>query len=247
MAYSSYRLRRLHRFLGVSVGIQLLMWTISGLYFSWVDLDVVHGDPQKKAPAPLLAHSSDSLCSPSLVLLSLQRDMGTVEVKDLRLINILQKNYWQVTFVSDADAEKQHRLADAKTGAFRPALSEAEAIELAKNAFNGEGTVVKTEYLTQMGAHHEFRENPLPAYAVYFEHPTNTTIYVSAELGTVQKYRNTAWRIFDFLWMFHTMDYRSRDDINNWVLRIFSILGLLTVGSGFVLFGLTVRRKPAVV
>jgi hypothetical protein len=42
------------------------------------------------------------------------------------------------------------------------------------------------------------------------------------------------------------MDYAGRDDFNNVVLRAFSVLGLVTVGSGFVLFGLTspaVRRR----
>ena len=73
----------------------------------------------------------------------------------------------------------------------------------------------------------------------------NTTVYVSAELGTVQTYRNNQWRVFDFLWMLHVMDYQNRDNINNWLLRLFSVIGLITIASGFLLFGLTqkVSRK----
>ena len=57
------------------------------------------------------------------------------------------------------------------------------------------------EYLTTTNGHHEYREQPLPAFAITFEHPTNTTVYVSSALGTVQKFRNNKWRIFDFLWI----------------------------------------------
>jgi hypothetical protein len=70
-------------------------------------------------------------------------------------------------------------------------------------------------------------------------------VYVSSQLGTFQAVRHNQWRAFDFLWMLHTMDYKSRDDINNWLLRGFSIFGLLTVLSGFLLYFIsssTVRR-----
>ncbi|MEY2836374.1 MAG: hypothetical protein RLZZ557_2036, partial [Bacteroidota bacterium] len=81
----------------------------------------------------------------------------------------------------------------------------------------------------------------LPAYAVTFSHPSRTTVYVSSELGTVQKFRNDKWRVFDFLWMLHTMDYESRDEIGNMLLRIFSIFGLVTVISGFMLFFISAK------
>lgn len=244
MAHYSYRLRRLHRFLGITVGIQLLFWTLSGLYFSWSDLDSVHGDPQKNGPVPL--PSRDSLASPSSALANLRQTEGDFDLTELRLVQILGKPCWQITFVPTAHREhgmKMTRLADAQTDALRPPLSEKEAVEMAKAAFNGSPEIQKVEYLTETNGHHEFRESPLPAFAVHFEHPTRTAVYVSAELGTVQKFRNDSWRIFDLLWMFHTMDYRTRDDINNWVLRAFSVLGLLTVASGFTLFFVTIKRK----
>jgi len=36
--------------------------------------------------------------------------------------------------------------------------------------------------------------------------------------------------------MTHTMDYEGRDDFNNTILRVFSLLGLITVFSGFLLW-----------
>ena len=36
---TAIRIRKTHRYLGLFLGIQFLMWTISGLYFSWTDID----------------------------------------------------------------------------------------------------------------------------------------------------------------------------------------------------------------
>jgi hypothetical protein len=101
------------------------------------------------------------------------------------------------------------------------------------------------EYLTKVSAHHEYRENPLPAYAIHIASANRTTVFVAAEWGTVQKFRNRSWRIFDWLWMLHTMDYQGRDHFGNVLLKLFSGLGLLTIGSGLVLYyrsSSTVRR-----
>ena len=37
-------IRKTHRYLGLFIGIQFLGWTISGIYFSWNNIDNVHGD-----------------------------------------------------------------------------------------------------------------------------------------------------------------------------------------------------------
>ena len=121
------------------------------------------------------------------------------------------------------------QLADARTGQLRPPLTEAEAVQVASRRFNGEPIVEEVELLTETNGHHEYREQPLPAYAVTFASPGNTTVYVSAQLGTVQKYRNNKWRVFDFLWMLHTMDYQTRDHLGNWLLRAVSILSLIHI------------------
>ena len=107
---------------------------------------------------------------------------------------------------------------------------------MAKQQYNGEPKVKSVELLKDVNGHHEYRESPLPAVAVTFEKPMSTTVYVATEMGIVTKYRNDKWRIFDFLWMLHTMDFQSRDNIGNVLLRAFSIFGILTIFSGFTLF-----------
>lgn len=141
-----------------------------------------------------------------------------------------------------------NHLADATTGTLREPLTKDEAVAVAAQHFNGTPEVLVVEHLSTTDKHHEYREQPLPAYAITFKHPNNTTVYVASELGTVQKFRNKPWRIFDFLWMLHTMDYEGRDNFGNLLLRIFSIFGLVTVLSGFVLFFISskfLRKRKA--
>ena len=40
-------IRKTHRYLGLVIGIQFLLWTLGGLYFSWSDIDEIHGDYNK--------------------------------------------------------------------------------------------------------------------------------------------------------------------------------------------------------
>ena len=235
----NYRIRRIHRYLGVLLGIQFLFWTIGGLYFSWSNMDEIHGDFQKKAPPQYRADMA--FVSPSVALKSLKSKVEVDSILNVALIDVLGKPTYRIEFLHGGH-HKMYQLADAQTGALRDPLSIEEATALAKQQFNGEPIVKSVALLENVDGHHEYRESPLPALAVTFEHPTSTTVYVATEMGIVTKYRNTKWRIFDFLWMLHTMDYQSRDNIGNWLLRAFSIFGLVTIASGFTLYFVSSKR-----
>ena len=235
----NYRIRRIHRYLGVLLGIQFLFWTIGGLYFSWSNMDEIHGDFQKKAPPQYRADLA--FVSPSIALLNLKNKVKIDSILNIALIDVLGKPTYRIEFLHGGH-HKMFQLADAQTGALRDPLSMEEATALAKQQFNGDPKVKSIEAIKEVNGHHEYRENPLPAVAVTFEKPIETTVYVATELGIVTKYRNDKWRIFDFLWMLHTMDYQSRDNIGNWLLRAFSVFGLFTIFSGFTLFFVSSRR-----
>jgi hypothetical protein len=212
-------------------------------------MDEIHGDFQKKN-APLLS-SDISLVSPTMVFDTIKKVHQIDSIVSIQLIEILGKPFCQVRCISAIQNETNHEhnmqainhLANAETGQLRRPLTKEEAVDVAKMRFNGEPKIKSVEYLTVANGHHEYRESPLPAYAITFEHPSKTTVYVASKLGTVQKFRNNKWRIFDFLWMMHTMDYESRDHIGNWLLRAFSIFGLVSVLSGFALFFVNIKRR----
>ena len=235
-----YFIRKTHRYLGVILGVQFLFWTIGGLYFSWSDMDEIHGDHHKAIVSPL--ESDIKMVNPQDIIQKIKKRDSIKYILDIRLIQILDQPVYQIIYKGEENDDKKIQLAQANTGELRNALSKEEAIKVAQKSFYTDAMVSQVEYLTNTSKHHEYRENPLPAFAVKFEHPSNTTVYVSSELGTVQKFRNDKWRIFDFLWMMHTMDYQGRDNITNWLLRAFSIFGLMTIASGFVLFFVSCKK-----
>lgn len=232
-----YYIRKSHRYLGVLLGIQFLFWTIGGLYFSWTNLDEIHGDLNRK-PVPRLK-GSIRMISPDSVLK--QEEYAVDSIHSVQMVTILQKPYWSIRYFSGK--EMRTVLADAGTGVLRGDVEKEEAIRIARESFAGDPQVKSVEYITSTRGHHEYRAKPLPTWAVTFDHPSNTTVYVSADHGRIESFRNNQWRVFDFLWMMHTMDYRERDNINNWLLRAFSLFGLLTILSGFALYWVSRKRK----
>ena len=240
-----YYIRKAHRFLGIILGVQFLFWTISGMYFSWSNMDEIHGDFEKKSAA--LIPVTFQMASPSIILENIVAE-GADSIVSLQVVNIDGDPVYQVRYIDNEAEHHSHsrkvkvQLADAQTGRLIPPLSKEQSIALAISRFNGSEPVRDVAYLESTGGHHEYRASPLPAYAITFNNDANTTVYVASELGTVQSFRNEKWRIFDFLWMTHTMDYQSRDNISNYLLRIFSVFGLITVLSGFALYFISSRR-----
>ncbi|MEO5599387.1 MAG: PepSY domain-containing protein [Cyclobacteriaceae bacterium] len=236
-------IRKVHRYLGLFIGIQFLAWTISGLYFSWNDIDSVHGDDMRKSPQYLSADLD--IVSPTGVIEKLQQSQQVDSIHSIHLIRLLNKPVYQVAYFFDSHGggmhpHTQHALADAITGELRSPLTKDEAILVANENVVDGAKVESIELLQETDSHHEYRERPLPAYAINFQN-SDCTVYISTQLGTFQSIRHNQWRAFDFLWMFHTMDYAGRDNFNNWLLKTFSLFGLFTVISGFVLFIISSR------
>lgn len=218
-----------------------MLWTAGGLYFSWTSIDAVHGDHLVSRP-PLLSGSTP-VVSPAMAIAEIRRSNHVDSLVSLELTSILGRPVYRIGYTETVGGAQVHRqqLADAVSGALLPPVGREAAIEIARRALAAAGVraaIRAADLVTEanVGGHHEYRGQPLPAWAVSFEHPEAVTAYVPTEVGRVVRVRNDRWRTFDFLWMLHTMDYRGRDDINNVVLRAFSILGLTTVFSGFLLF-----------
>jgi hypothetical protein len=81
----------------------------------------------------------------------------------------------------------------------------------------------------------EIAFRPLPLWRIDFFGVNSPTLYVSSTNGEIVTVRQNTWRIFDALWRLHIMDYYEGEDINNWLLNIFSVSGFLAALSGLVL------------
>lgn len=252
--------RRAHRWLGVLIGVQFLLWTLGGVYFSWTRIAEIRGDDRLRRSTTSAAAAAPNLggatVTPRAALGAFAERSGGKPAVSIRFVEALGESFYEIAYNEGgggAHEEEEHHgrrlaLVSASTGSIRAPFDEREARTIASAALTGADEIVSTAYLTadDVGAHHEYREKPLPAWALTLA--DGSTVYVAADNGQVQNIRGTGWRAYDFLWMLHTMGYADRDDFNNYVLRIFSLLGLATVGTGFLLFAVsskTLRRLVA--
>lgn len=215
---TAIKIRKTHRYLGLFLGIQFLFWTISGMYFSWTNIDDIHGDQFRNMEyRPKAFHN---LISPSEI--NVVEGIKTIELRDLGNVPY----YWV----------NNSQLVNAIDGKAKKSITEKEALYIAKNYMKEGLKVTTVEKITEVGKHHEYRERLLPAFMISYVNEDALKAYVSIRDGKFQTVRHRSWRWFDFLWMTHTMDYESRDNFNTLVLRSFSLLGLITVLSGFLLW-----------
>ena len=122
-------------------------------------------------------------------------------------------------------------------------IDEAQARAIAR-ADRAEQPEVSRVTLITGHAPVEFRGRDLPAWRVELAGAGNTHVYIDQSTGVIAARRNDAWRRFDFFWMLHTMDYSGRDDFNTPWLIGFSVLGLLSVCSGWAIWLFRLVRRP---
>lgn len=229
----NFYIRKVHRYLGVFIGIQFLLWTLGGLYFSWTVLDEIHGDHlrhEAAMPDPSL------FTMPPHEAIASQANGEAADLTKFRMVAVMGEPYYSITYGKGPKARAV--LVHAANGQVRDPINEHEAKQIATGMMHQPSEVSAVEFVSQevISGHHEYREKPLPAWAITLNHSESATVYVGANDGQVHAVRTNSWRAFDFLWMLHTMDFSGRDNINNYVLRAFSILGILTVMSGFLLY-----------
>ncbi|MCF6318408.1 MAG: PepSY domain-containing protein [Proteobacteria bacterium] len=225
-------LRKIHRYVALLVSLQLLAWTIGGIWFSWNDIEDIRGNHLRNADQPELAQPLVS----TQVALNKLSDFEKLE--SIQVINFLNQPAYRIQY-----NEGKTALVNAITGEIIPEISKQQAIDIAKQNTNFEAEIESIELITETGKHHEYRGGTKPAWAITYDYSSSPTFYISTELGTLTSVRHTSWRIFDFFWMLHTMDYIGRDDFGNWLIKIFSLIALATAISGIVLFFISRRKK----
>jgi hypothetical protein len=227
-----FSLRKAHRYLATLLGVQLLAWILGGVYFSWTELSWIRGESLKRSP-PSHSQAVDwRRLSSVLENLEAQQPIEQIEVFPLLGKAALRLKLRNGSFL----------LLSAE-GQILPPLDRTQAVALAKEAFRSPAEVQAIEYLTAVPPGHEYRGKPLPAWAIRFAHSWHPTVYVAAERAEVTAIRHDGWRVFDFLWMLHTLDFQGRDDFNNPWLRVISLLALAMVASGYLVFVTTHAQR----
>jgi hypothetical protein len=220
--------RRAHKWIGLVIGVQALLWMLSGVYMTAISLEVIHGDH--------LAHVADA---------PLERQAQLLDVSQLAHIRPGFESFKLKRFlgreVYELKGDGKASLVDARTGEMLSPLPRDQVVARAKDIYQGEAEIREVTWITQ--APQEVAKRPVPMWAVRFDDRANTTLYFSPDTGDLLARRHDLWRWFDFLWMFHIMDYDQRTDVNNALLRVAAGVGLVFALSGAWLVFYSFRRR----
>ncbi|MDC0393150.1 PepSY domain-containing protein [Gammaproteobacteria bacterium] len=194
-----FSIRKIHRYLSIFIAVQLLLWTISGIYFAFNKIEMVRGE-QYRLPLEI----------------------------EYRIF----KRLGQEIIETNDNGVKTYSTHPENSAV--NILSAEEAMTIAKETTSLNPVSVSLIEKAERGV--EYRGRRLPIYKVSTDTDDGINIYVDSMTGDIAAIRSDSWRAWDLLWALHIMDYQDRDNINNILLKIFSVLALISSITGIILF-----------
>lgn len=226
--------RTLHKWLGLIVGLQLLIWLATGLYMVVVNIDFIHGDP-------LVKNMQQSVVVPDTRSLGLAGLRARYKgITQIALKPVMGKTFYVIT-----TAEARY-LVDPTSGALKSPLNEATAKEVARYHFAGSEPVINASLITS-DPPMEIQTRGLPLWRIDFDDRFASSFYIDPYDGSLVTRRHQYWRIFDFMWMLHIMDYEDRSDAHNLLLITAQATGLTFAITGLWLlfYSFSGRRRKS--
>jgi len=223
-------LKKLHKWVGLLIGIQVLLWLLSGLVMSLLDPAKVSGqqwalqieqEAQALPRGPL--REPDQLTAEQL--------SGAVSIQ-LQMIRGL------ATYrIRRADGVTLVNATDGSVIRFDQQYAEILALQ----DFIGAGEIISIQ--SGVAPDRETRARSGPYWRVDFSDKVYTSLYISATTGEILDRRNSYWRVFDFFWMLHIMDYAGRQNFNNTLIIVVALIAIWLGLSGFLLLFGSFTRK----
>ncbi len=213
-------IRAIHKYFSLIVSIQLLLWTVSGIFFAFNKIELIRGEGYM-----LVKDKISFFKSPEF------------EIQSSDIVTVMKRLDKTVFIVKDGE--------DAKYLNFRGQEIEKLSYEQSREIVKAMTRLTPTNVyeINQKVAGSEYRGRALPLYRItsYDENNKEINVYLNPYSGKIEAIRTLSWRIWDFLWGLHIIDWSERDNINNIFLQIFSLLALVSSITGIILFFRTVR------
>lgn len=220
-------MRAAHNWLGLILALQVFLWMLSGAVMSLYDIDLVRGRTNAMSEFP-----------PELDMRGYASIGGVIAqtpgATGVELKFMMNKPVYIVTGVRGA------ALYDAGTAEKLSPLKEEMARMIAERDFIGDGKIVSAKLVDEKPLECSACEPPV--WRIQFSDRLDTRIFISPATAKIVARRNSVWRLYDFFWMLHIMDYKEREDFNNWPLRIFAVTGTLFAITGLYLVVLRLLR-----
>jgi hypothetical protein len=218
-------LSRVHRWVAALVGLQILIWFASGTVMAFLPIEKVRGEHllRAAAPAPLppaaLARLPDRIA---------KLPDGPVQVQSYMLgtLPVLRAEF---------AGGRPSLLLNVTTGAQLNPVSPAMALTLLRARTSVDLSQATTHWVTAKT--NDYR-GALPAWRIDARDAESAQFYVSAETGEIKTVRTGLWRVYDFLWGLHIMDWKNHESFNTpWMIGFAGLAFCLAVaGFGLLYF-----------
>lgn len=243
--------RQLHLYLGLLLCLQLLAWFASGLVMSWFPIEQVRGNHLRQAP--VAANWQQAVISPATVLkqyptarLSLAQ-RGTIPLYLLEFEQ--QELYINAITGQPLAALSEADIRAAALALYQPAPHDLQAADKNQPTPSPEASapvstrpaIAQLKLLQQ--APGEVRGLRAPLWQVSFHDAGHSTFYLHPLTAELLRVRTDTWRLYDFFWMLHIMDYQDRSDFNHPLLYLSAGLALLFTAGGMILLGFRLSRR----
>ena len=199
-----------------------MLWTVSGIYFAYNKIELVRGEHHRNQKIEQLSFNL--------------KDLPEIQAKSINIFMRMDQPIIKINSTSGISYLNQD-------GSLASQISLNEALIIVKNKTSLNPLSALEIFDVPAGA--EYRGRDLPLYQVITDHQDNIKVYLDAFSGEIVAIRSSSWRIWDFLWGLHIMDYIDRDNINNILIKIFSILALISSLSGVILFFITQKKATS--
>ena len=218
-------LKKLHKWVGLLIGVQVFLWLLSGLAISLIDPVKVSGKQwARSTTTESQSFDATNLLEPA--------ELPAERLENAFGVDLTTRHGKPVYQVKRVDGES---LVSATDGSLI-VINKDDAERLALQDFSGDGEVLTIEH--GMAPDRETRRSKGPYWRVNFSDRASTAIYLSASTGAILERRNIYWRVRDFFWMLHIMDYPGRENFNNLLIISVALIAIWLGLSGFgLLFG----------
>ena len=220
---------RLHKWLALVVGLQVLAWVGGGLLMTTLPIERVRGEHKvaTQAPPPLAPEEVIGVAEAAGLA-------GIARLEGATLGHLLSEPVWRL------EEEGGTVTVHAGSGEILSPLGEAAVVRVAAADYAGPGEIEGAALLADPPGEYG---RPGPVWQVRFDDRDATTLYVDPGSGLVRARRSTTWRVFDVAWRLHVMDYDDGEDFNHPLVVTAAGAALIVVIAGFVLLFVRMRRS----
>ncbi len=233
---SFYRINKfLHQWLAVIVGIQLMIWLATGLYFNVMDHNKASGNVNR-------VNLSTQQNAKEYTYIPIHA-LGLTSIQRIHIRWILDKPYYQVVYkAGNHQYQKQEQvLIDAQTG-LSYSLSVEHVNTMALNSYSGDGVIIETKLVQPPIDDLPNERNSV--WQVNFNDLDDTSVYIRQSSARVIAHVTNDRRLRDLMLTLHFMDYSNKAGFNNPQIIFFAGLMLLFSISGiYWLFHLILTKQ----